>query len=127
MLLFPNISNSWLQISLASFVKLTGKVCLGINLQIYVRGINIAVNSLPPRCALGSSNGKEVNRFRISEFFLHISLGSNFLCQTFFSVNFIIGHSCLYTPIYADTVLYINCCIKHAKWAKNTTWAKLSD
>lgn len=51
-----------------------------------------------------------------------------FSLSNFFSpVNYIMGCSCLYTPIYADTVLYINCYIKTCQMGKKYNLAKLSD
>lgn len=47
------------------------------------------------------------------------------LLNFFFPVNFIIGHSCLYTPIYADTVLYINCCIKTCQMGRKYNMSKI--
>lgn len=46
---------------------------------------------------------------------------SNFV----FPVNYIIGRSWLYTPIYADTVLYINCYIKTCQMGKKYNLSKI--
>lgn len=75
-------------------------------------------------CGQHGRIGQQVSRTRIPpSTILHEK--AIFFVKLFFPVNYIIGRSWLYTPIYADTVLYINCYIKHAKWAKKYNLSKI--
>lgn len=79
---------------------------------------------LGTRHGLVGSAGNYVNRFLILElspppYFIRKQFS---LSNIFFSlsVNYIIGHSWFYAPIYADTVLHINCSIKTCQMGKKT-------
>ena len=99
------------------FVKQMCEFCIGVDIPIWLRAVNIIVQGLVPDMLLEN---------RSTGFFSSASQSLSQPTMTFFfPANYIIGHSWLYTPIYADTVLYINCCIKTCQMGKKYNMSKI--